>query len=57
MDIRRDGSGRINRPELLQGNQPLSLSQVPGIVAQVNEERSQAGQRPLSSERRTKWHL
>jgi pyrrolidone-carboxylate peptidase len=47
MDIQRDGSGRINRLELLQGNQPLSLSQVPGIVAQVNEERQQAGQRPL----------
>ena len=51
MDIRRDGSGRINRLELLQGNQPLSLSQVPGIVAQVNAERRQAGRRPLSAGR------
>jgi len=51
MDIRRDGSGRINRLELLQGNQPLSLAQVPGIVAQVNDERRQAGRRPLSSAR------
>lgn len=47
-EIIRNNSGGITGIDTLQGNQPLGLRHVPGIVTELNRERAQRNQRPLS---------